>query len=263
VSGPLPLARLEPASLDPRGIALFLDFDGTLADFVPDPAAVALTRDIIGALDALQRALSGALAVVSGRPIADLDRLLAPLRLPLAGVHGLERRNAAGIVTHLPAAGAAIRDAGRRLGLFAAKHPGLIVEPKPGSVALHYRQRPDLEALCRSLADELVRADPRLKLLHGKMVIEIKGGDATKADAILNFMGEPPFRGRRPLFVGDDVTDEDGFRAVAGQGLAVKIGPGDTAATYRAEGIDEFRGWLRQVSHRFGGEDLAFRRQQP
>jgi trehalose 6-phosphate phosphatase len=246
---PRPLADLEPADLAPRHTAFFLDFDGTLADFNDDPAAVFLPQRERDTLAALFEAASGAVAIVSGRAIADIDRMLDPLRLPVAGVHGLERRNAMGETVRAALPEAPLAAARARLHALARRHPGLLVEEKPGSVALHFRRRPELEPQCLETARSIADACRELHVLHGKMVIEFKAGRATKADAVAAFLREETFRGRRPFFAGDDSTDEDVFvKILEMKGISVKVGPGATAAAYRAPGIDAFRDWLGRLA---------------
>jgi trehalose 6-phosphate phosphatase len=245
VCAPRPLSDLDITVLDAATLAFFLDFDGTLADFSDDPAAVFLPVEQKRTLDIIKRATGSAVAIISGRPVADLERLVAPLELPLAGVHGLERRDGEGRLIRMPMDEAALQKARTRLRTFAVGHAGILAEEKPGSVALHYRKRPDLEALCMATARTIANENPGLKLLHGKMVIEIKAGHATKADAIKAFMREIPFKGRQPVFAGDDATDEDAFPAVEEfGGISIKVGSGTTRAGYRAADISDFRSWL-------------------
>jgi trehalose 6-phosphate phosphatase len=212
--------------------ALFLDFDGTLVDLAPQPEAVIVPSGLVPTLEALSTYLGGALALISGRPIEQIDEFLNPLRLPVAGVHGTERRGAAGDMTLLSTHPMQrVEEAALAL---AGKHPQLRVENKRGSVALHYRQAPELETACLHAMQEAVEESPGLTLLRGKMVVEAKPGGASKGHAIQAFLQEPPFAGRRPVFVGDDFTDEVGFATVQGlQGLGVKVGEGTSVAWQR------------------------------
>jgi trehalose 6-phosphate phosphatase len=212
--------------------ALFLDFDGTVVDIAPKPEAVLVPAGLIDDLRSMQSFLGGAVAVISGRPIDQIDRFLAPLKLPVAGVHGAERRGIDGTVTLLSTHPLdAVEHAAESL---AARHPGLLVENKRGSVALHYRLAPQLEALCIETMRSAVDASPGLTLLRGKMVVEAKPGGASKGRAIEDFMKEPPFAGRTPLFIGDDITDEVGFSTVQRLGgLGIKVGEGVTCAWQR------------------------------
>lgn len=193
------------------------------------------------------------LAIVTGRSIADIDRFLSPLELPVAGVHGLERRSADGTISTAPIDEQALADVSIRLTHFAALHPGLLLEPKRGSVALHYRQRPDLANICTCAVARAVEPYPQLHVLPGKMVIEIKGSTATKADAIAAFMAEEPFIGRTPFFAGDDVTDEQAFPVINRLGgISLKIGQGQTSAAYRCPGPAAFSEWLAQLASSSG-----------
>ena len=214
------------------GSAVFLDFDGTLVDLAPTPDGVRLEPGVVVALALLAERHGGALALISGRPVAQIDAMLAPLMLPVAGVHGVERRGADGALQV-----AATPDVSPVLACaraLAAIHPGLLVEHKRGAVALHYRLAPELEHLCLKEMIAAVQACPGVLLLHGKMVLEAKPAATDKGGAIAAFMAEAPFAGRRPVFAGDDTTDEAGFafvQQVGGQG--VKVGRGPSAATLR------------------------------
>lgn len=212
--------------------ALFLDFDGTMVDIAPQPEAVRVPQPLIGTLQRLHDYLGGALAVISGRPIEQLDGFLVPLRLPVAGVHGAERRGADGSVTLLSTHPLElVEEAARGL---AARHPGLLVENKRGSIALHYRLAPEMEALCLQTMQEAVDNSPGLTLLRGKMVAEAKPGGASKGRAIEAFLLEPPFAGRVPVFIGDDITDEVGFSTVQRLGgMGIKVGEGTSVAWRR------------------------------
>ncbi|AKJ32208.1 trehalose phosphatase [Caldimonas brevitalea] len=229
--------------------ALFLDFDGTLADLAPRPDAVHVPTSLIDTLLLLQQVLQGALAIVSGRPIAQLDALLAPLRAPAAGVHGVERRSADGYVWHLAAPSLDRVEATARA--LQAEVPALLIERKPGAVALHYRQAPELAQHCFDAMSAAVRESSGLTLLHGKMVLEVKPAIATKGHAIQAYLREPPFLGRRPLFAGDDVTDEAGFQAVQAEGgETIKVGEGETVASHRMADPGSLRHWLAECAAR-------------
>lgn len=212
--------------------ALFLDFDGTMVDIAPQPEAVHVPQPLIQTLEHLQAWLGGALALISGRPIAQIDGFLAPLQLPAAGVHGAERRGADGQAHFLPASPLDhVESEARKL---ASEHPGLLVETKRGSLALHYRQAPQLESLVLDTMRAAVEQSPGLTLLRGKMVAEAKPGGASKGRAIETFMQEPPFQGRVPVFIGDDITDEVGFSTVQRLGgIGIKVGEGPTVAWRR------------------------------
>ena len=218
--------------LSAPGTAVFLDFDGTLVDLAPTPDGVRVAPGVIEALALLAERHGGALALISGRPVAQIDAMLAPLVLPVAGVHGVERRGADGQL-HV-AATPDVAPVLARARALAAMYPGLLVERKRGAVALHYRLAPELEPLCLQEMTVAVQACPGVLLLHGKMVLEAKPAATDKGGAIAAFLQESPFAGRRPVFAGDDTTDEAGFAFVqqaGGQG--VKVGSGLSAATLR------------------------------
>ena len=212
--------------------ALFLDFDGSLVDLAPQPEAVIVPSELVATLQSLSGYLGGALALISGRPIEQIDAFLTPLRLPAAGVHGAERRGADGGITLLSTHPLERVEAAALT--LAARHPLLRVENKRGSIALHYRQAPELEELCLDTMQAAVEESPGLTLLRGKMVAEAKPGGASKGRAIEAFMQEAPFAGRTPVFVGDDFTDEVGFSTVQRlSGLGIKVGDGPTVAWQR------------------------------
>lgn len=215
-------------------IALFLDFDGTLVEIAPAPDEVQLDRQVAPALDSLRGVLGGALALVSGRPIPDLDNFLAPYSFDIAGLHGAQIRLDGEIRSQSPAP-EALRGALRELVRFANSHVGIIVEDKRISAALHWRLAPQLEedalALVRSLARQ---AGPAVRLQEGKAVAELVPAEASKGSAITRLMQSAPYHGRTPVFIGDDITDEAGFATVnALGGLSIRIGSGDTCAARR------------------------------
>ena len=228
------------------GSALFLDFDGTLVEIAAQPEAVVVPDGLVATLEALQVYLGGALAVISGRPMNQIDNFLTPLRLPIAGVHGTERRGLDGEVTLLSTHPLQLVE--KAAHVLVLQHPALRVENKRGSLALHYRQAPELESLCLDAMQDAVSQSPGLTLLRGKMVLEAKPGGASKGHAIEAFMNEQPFAGRLPVFVGDDHTDEVGFAAVQRLGgLGVKVGDGASVAWQRIATPATLRGELRQA----------------
>ena len=233
-------------ALNPRDTALFLDFDGTLAELAAQPDAVRVSDRLVPLLDQLRDHLQGALALVSGRSLADLDALLAPLQLPMAAEHGAVRRGADGRQLSVPAPDLqAVTRVARAL---ARQHAGLQVELKTAAVALHYRQAPALEKLCLQQLSLAVMATPGVELLQGKCVIEVKPSGVSKGSAIAAFMREPPFAGRTPWFAGDDVTDESGFAWVqAAGGLCLKVGAGTSLARHRCASPLALREWLSEL----------------
>lgn len=231
--------------LDTRS-ALFLDFDGTLVDIAPAPDRVVVEPGLVAALGRLAACMGGALGIVSGRPIAEVDRWLSPLVLPVAGIHGAERRAADGRVRRI--ALGALDEVAAAAERVAARHPGIRVERKGVAVALHYRLAPEHEAQCLAAMADAVARDPGLHLMRGKMVVEVLPNGVSKGHAIDAFLAEPPFAGRRPVFLGDDVTDEHGFAAVQRLGgQAVKIGAGDTVAALRLASPEHVRRWLHDA----------------
>jgi trehalose 6-phosphate phosphatase len=228
------------------GCAVFLDFDGTLADIAAHPQAVTVHAEVPARLATLAAALEGAVAIVTGRPIAEIDHFLAPLRLPAAGVHGAERRRADGRWHRLPAP--VLDEVLPALRALCAAHPGLLLEEKSSAIALHYRQAPALEAQCLAAMTEALQRLPDMALMRGKQVIEMKPRAADKGAAVRVFLEEAPFRGRHPWFFGDDVTDEAAFEAVqALGGIAVKIGSGATCARYRVADPAALQVWMQQA----------------
>ena len=243
--GPVP-SDVLPAPA--RRWALFLDLDGTLADIEAHPDEVRVPAELIDVLSDLRELLDGALAVVSGRSIADIDRILGPLVLPAAGLHGLDRRDADG-TRHRDVPDAEAMDA-MRTGMQALTRgdDGVWLEDKGDALALHYRGAPEQGESLRAAVREGVAAHSSLTLLDGKMVLEVKPEGAHKGAAVAAFMGERPFAGRDPVFAGDDVTDEDGFREVLGRGgVAFKVGEGETLADHRLADAAAFRRWLGRL----------------
>ncbi len=228
--------------------ALFLDFDGTLVDIAETPDAVHVSTDLIDSLAALHGLLGGALAIVSGRQIDALDRFLEPLALPSAGEHGAQRRNAQGELEEQAAPDlAAVVQAANALSMVC---PGVIVERKHAAVAVHYRLAPQWEDACRSAMQTATAHNPRLELMFGKCVIDVKLAHINKGLAIEAFMREAPFQGRTPVFLGDDTTDESGFTTVQRlHGIAVKIGSGPSGALHRLADPAAVLRWLADARH--------------
>ncbi|KUO67317.1 MAG: hypothetical protein APF80_04040 [Alphaproteobacteria bacterium BRH_c36] len=236
------LPNLPPAET----IALFLDFDGTLVEIAEHPDAVALDSATKVALAILSSRLGNALAIITGREIEVIDRFIAPLELPVAGIHGLQRRNSNGDIpvnSNTTAEFVAILKT--RLSPLVEREDGLILEVKTASVALHYRARPELQQICLEACENAIEDLSDIELKRGKMVLEAKPNTADKGTAILDYMSEPPFSGRTPWFAGDDVTDEDAFDVVNRLGgVSIKVGPGETVATHSAESTAGFLKWL-------------------
>lgn len=220
-------------------LAIFTDFDGTLVELAETPDAVSVPDALAHRLEQTAREFDSAFAVLTGREIADIDRFLSPLQLPIAGAHGAQRRRADGFVE--PIDPASLRDAqaiAQALSPLLIAHPDLLLETKQGAVALHFRQAPELETAVRIAMEEALRAVGGFSLVPGKMVYEARPQGVSKGDALRAFMREEPFLGRTPIFIGDDVTDEDAFIAAQDLGgIGIKLGEGETAARMRIADI--------------------------
>ncbi|UAL12324.1 trehalose-phosphatase [Caulobacter segnis] len=245
-----PVARLEsvdfsPPPFDlPRRSALFLDLDGTLAPIMPRPDDVGPDPRRADMLARLREALEDRVAVVSGRALPDLDHILGGGVTAIAAVHGLVRRTADGVIAdRAPHAG--LEDARRILGELAHCERGLLFEDKGLSVALHYRNAPACAEAVIEAAERLAQATG-LVLQLGDMVAELRTPGADKGAAVRAFLREPPFTGAMPVFIGDDLTDEDGFVAAKRLGgFGVLVGePRPTQARYHLADTDAVARWL-------------------
>jgi trehalose 6-phosphate phosphatase len=215
-------------------IALFLDFDGTLVEIAPSPDDVHVDRRLPAALDGLRLRLGGALALVSGRPVALLDEMMTPYRFDAAGLHGAQIRLGGEDAPHA-APSDALHEAMRAMVRFANAHVGVIVEDKRQSVALHWRLAPSLAEEALALMEQVAaEVGPSMRLQRGKAVAELVPATASKGGAIRWLLQQEAYAGRQPVFIGDDITDEDGFAAVNdAQGLSIRIGEGETCARHR------------------------------
>jgi trehalose 6-phosphate phosphatase len=226
------------------GDALYLDFDGTLTDIAPRPDAVVIARDLPDLLGSLRERLGGAVAIITGRRLDDIDTWLSPLRLAGAGLHGAELRRApdADSSEHrIPAVAAIAKALMQRFG----DDRRLLVENKGASVALHFRAAPERAQDCTAAMAELANAHG-LAVLPGKMVVEARPSGIDKGKALRSLAAHAPFSRRRPVFVGDDVTDEAGFAAVqSAGGVGVKVGDGASRARYRCSDVAAVHAWLR------------------
>lgn len=237
-----------PERLELKRHAIFLDFDGTLVDLVARPDLVEVTTETRDTLAALVEKSDGAIAIITGRDIATVDAFLAPLKLPVAGVHGLTRRDMSGRFHEPRFDPAPLARLKAELAPLIESEDGLLLEEKQGALVLHYRQRPDLEEVCISTMQKAAGAHLSITTRIGKMVIEAVGYPTDKGRAIESFMNEEPFRGRIAVFAGDDVTDEDGFAEVNRLGgFSVKVGPGETRATCRVENRDALLAWFNHI----------------
>ncbi len=257
---PKPSAFDVIETIEPEQAALFLDFDGTLTEIVARPDDVTVSRRNLESLARLDRQMGGALAIVSGRDVATVDGFLEPYKFAVSGVHGFEVRRPGRDIERLDADLDALERVSGALARFRDANEGLLLEHKPASVSLHYRQRPDLGEAVRRAVEKAVVDEAGVKVLAGKMVLEVKAHSGDKGAALDFFMKDEPFRGRVAIFIGDDVTDEAGFEAVNRQGgVSIKVGGGDTAAQYRLEDPEEVAAWLEAFAARGGTEDKAAR----
>ena len=230
-------------------ICLFVDADGTLLDIASRPESAKATSDTLEILGALYLALGGALAIVSGRRIEDIDTLFAPLRLPASGIHGAQLRRApehpisdAGIPDIPPSVQKIVEGV-------AARHAGVFVEHKQKALAVHWRAAQEREtALLDELGAAVDRMEPELVILRGHCVFEVKSPSSTKGEAVRDFMETEPFAGRTPIFIGDDVTDIAGFAAVkALGGHAFSVGRKLEGADAVFASPTEVRAWLGRL----------------
>jgi trehalose 6-phosphate phosphatase len=229
-----------------RGWAYFFDLDGTLLDIAPSPAEARMDEGVRNLLRRLYDATGGAVVLISGRSIADIDLLFPGGSLPVAGQHGLELRDHTGQHWTHDVPTVSLESARDRIAAVVEQNPGLLLEYKGLSLALHYRAAPHLAALSRDLVRELQEElGPDYTVQEGKAVVELKAGGRDKGAAVLEFMQDDRFRGRRPVFVGDDATDEFAFAVVNELGgVSIKVGPGETAARWRLPDASAVRAWL-------------------
>lgn len=228
--------------------AFFFDLDGTLADIQPQPHQVSVPAEIKAALRQLAQMNDGAVALISGRSMAELDALAGAGCFPLAGVHGAERRDINGQTHRVTLPEPLIGELEQQLRIALAAMPGAELEAKGMAFALHYRQAPQHEDAIVALAERQVRRWPMLALQPGKCVMELKPLGVNKGVAIGAFMLEAPFADKIPVFLGDDLTDERGFEVVnQREGYSIKIGPGETAAKWRLNDVLAVHQWLLQL----------------
>ena len=238
--------------------AFFFDVDGTLAAIQSRPDAVFIPEQVVDQLQQLSALSQGALALVSGRPIEQLDALAEPWRGPAAGVHGAERRDADGKMQRISLPVEVEQELRTELQNAMALWPGTQLEIKGMAFALHYRQAMQHEQDVMRLAEQSVKRFPGLALQPGKCVVEIKPLGIDKGAAIRDFMQQAPFAGRIPVFIGDDLTDEKGFLAVnAMQGISIKVGEGSTQAHYRLNNVEAVYGWLERTLLRLKQDNVG------
>lgn len=243
-------SRPPPVPANGKSCCLFLDFDGTLVDFAATPDEVRPDESLVLLLTETSALLDGAVAIVSGRPVDSLDRLLAPLRLAVAGVHGYERRAADGSFYRPTPDGATLALVREGFADFARDRPGLLLEEKSAGLALHYRRAPHLECSVRTfLLSNPALLGSDFELLEGDAVMEIKPATHNKATAVEAFLQEAPFAGRMPIYIGDDTTDCDGFAAVTRhEGMAIAVG-NRVSTPWRLRDPAAVRAWLIDFNH--------------
>jgi trehalose 6-phosphate phosphatase len=239
--------QAPPPPFDPSW-AFFLDLDGTLFEIRTTPQAVRRRPAELELVSRLAAASGGAVALISGRSLAKIDRLFSPLKPAAAGQHGAEWRDAQGNLHEIQLSKKSLKQAAEIIGAFAARYEGLLFENKGLSMALHYRLAPHLAEAAQAVVREAAAAlGGALEMQQGKMVAELKPAGHDKGRAIGEFMREPPFAGRVPLFIGDDLTDEHGFAVVNRMGgHSVKVGEGESAARWRLASPAAVREWLAQ-----------------
>jgi trehalose 6-phosphate phosphatase len=240
------MQALPPPSLE---WCLFLDVDGTLIEFTDSPLETFADADLKTLLGRVAERLGGAVALVSGRSIHYLDELFAPLCLPAAGLHGVERRKASGAMHGASFVDAQLDRARSALTSLVAAHPGTFVEDKGRTLALHFRMAPQHEAALREALTAIAAPlGSNYHIQEGNMTLEIKPRGFTKATAVKAFMSEPPFSGRTPVFVGDDLTDQDALRTVEDEGgISIAVGC-RVRGQFRAENATAVRTWLRGIA---------------
>ena len=249
--------KILAAPVDLRELAILLDVDGTIVDLAPTPREVIVSPSLRNTLSRLQEQTEGALALVSGRPLEELDLLFAPLQLAAAGGHGAELRPVPDGPVHRSRAVPLDKELKRRLASIAAVGPGIILEDKDYSLAIHYRLAPEKEEVVRgavlAACEEL--APFSVEVLPGKFVFEIKSTGFDKGTAVRWLMQHKPFAGRRPVFIGDDTTDEAAFAVLPEfNGLGISVGRRIEGIATCFDSPDDVRTWLTQISQ---AEEIA------
>jgi trehalose 6-phosphate phosphatase len=230
--------------------ALLFDIDGTLIDLAPTPDGIYVPPELPGQLQELWRLTSGALALVSGRMIDDIDQIMKPIKLPAVGGHGVQMR---------PLADAAVREAivkpmnpnlKKRFAALAGLSAGILIEDKGYSIAVHYRLAPHAERQIFNAVTAIQAdlPDAPLEVLNGKFVVEIKQEGFSKATAVRELMAQPPFAGRQPIFLGDDVTDESVFGIMPDiDGLAYSVGRKAQGVAGHFDSPHDVRAWIASM----------------
>jgi trehalose 6-phosphate phosphatase len=246
---PASTRRRQALPAPPSPAAYFLDLDGTLLEIVDRPFDVRVETELRETIAALAQHTGGAFAIITGRSVADVDALFPGLHLATAGQHGLERRTAQGGWQQHALHSHGLQQARHRLHTLVTRHPALLLEDKGLSLAVHYRAAPALAGYVHRVVRGLqLQLGDDFCVQAGKRVIELKPCGRDKGDAVRDFMQEVPFRGRIPVFIGDDVTDEFAFAVVNELGgVSVKVGGGRTIAQWRMPDVTTVRQWLARA----------------
>ena len=234
-------------------IALFLDVDGTLLEFCNNPDDVCPGVELNLILKSLSSLLKGALALVTGRRVLEIDRIFHPLQLPIGGQHGLEHRDAEGnfkLVKSLEFP----ENIRSQIQCFGEIYPECAIEDKSLTMAIHYRRAPKLEEKVLKFVNKLIEGEKHFHAIRGNMVIEIKPLGVDKGQSIALFMENEPFVDKLPIFIGDDVTDEDGFRYInANNGISIKVGTRTSSlARYNLNNVNAVHDWLGNLCKEMG-----------
>ena len=234
-------------------IALFLDVDGTLLEFCNNPDDVYPGVELNLILKSLSSLLKGALALVTGRRVLEIDRIFHPLQLPVGGQHGLEHRDAEGnfkLVKSLKFP----ENIRSQIQCFGEIYPECAIEDKSLTMAIHYRRAPKLEEKVLKFVNKLIEGEKHFHAISGNMVIEIKPLGVDKGQSIALFMENEPFVDKLPIFIGDDVTDEDGFRYInANNGISIKVGTRTSSlARYNLNNVNAVHDWLGSLCKEMG-----------
>jgi trehalose 6-phosphate phosphatase len=237
-------AAPPPLALD---WCLFLDIDGTLVDFTDTPSQTEADAEVTDLVRSLHARLDGAVALVSGRAIDTIDALFMPLKLPASGLHGVERRDAAGALHGRDYSDKGLNGARAALNQLSKSYPGTLIEDKGRNIAVHFRLAPQFaDAVRRTVFQIVAPLSERYQLQEGSLMLEIKPRGASKGRAVRAFMREAPFSGRRPVFIGDDLTDMDGFAAVEKDG-GLSIGVGERVhGQYHLHSVADVRRYLKE-----------------